>query len=75
MTTSKRKTLRKSTKKQSIEKSEVKEPKKKKKTTNLHTILRRKKILCHTCKNASKCDDALKKTYPYICMIYVAKEN
>ena len=46
-----------------------------KKETNLHAILRRKRILCHTCKLKDKCADALAKTYPYICMIYEAQEK
>ena len=52
---------------------EITKKKKNKSCDNLHTILRRKKILCHTCKHEKKCYDAIHKTYPYICMVYEAR--
>jgi hypothetical protein len=42
---------------------------------DLHKVFRRKKIICHTCKNRTHCEDAITKRYPYVCMIYVADES
>lgn len=42
-------------------------------SSNIHAVLRRKRILCHTCKFEQSCYDALHKTYPYICMVYEAR--
>ena len=42
---------------------------------DLHKVFRRRKILCHTCKNREKCEDALTKKYPYVCMIYIPDEK
>ena len=38
---------------------------------DIHAVLRRKRILCHTCQNRFKCEDAIKKDYPLVCMIYI----
>lgn len=37
-------------------------------------ILRRKKILCHTCKLREKCFDYIHKDYPLVCMIYIKED-
>lgn len=42
---------------------------------DVHLVLRRKKILCHTCKNRHKCEDAIKKQYPIVCAIYVMEDK
>lgn len=42
---------------------------------DVHLVLRRKKILCHTCKNRTKCEDAIKKKYPIVCAIYIMEEQ
>ena len=62
-----------STKKRTTRKSKVK--KEKEDIHDLHKVFRRKHIICHTCKNRNKCEDALTKKYPFVCMIYVADET
>ena len=42
---------------------------------DIHLVLRRKKILCHTCKNRTRCEDAIKKHYPIVCAIYIMEEQ
>lgn len=71
---SKKKTVKKVTTKKTSVKKTTKTKKTAKKVNNLHAILRRKKILCKTCKKRDKCQDAIDKTYPYVCMIYEAEE-
>lgn len=51
---------------------------KQKKVRDIHDlslVLRRKKIICHTCKYESTCMDAIKKSYPLVCMIYVVRDE
>ena len=72
-----KKLIKKQTKKTSKKVTKTKAKKEVAKETihDLHKIFRRKKILCHTCKNREKCLDAITKRYPYVCMIYVADET
>lgn len=56
----------------------AKKTKKKIKTNEvpeIQRVLRRKIILCHTCSHEHKCEDAIKKRYPLVCMIYLKKET
>lgn len=66
-------TKKKVTKK--VTKSKTKNKKKFEIKNDLHKVFRRKRILCHTCKNRMKCEDALTKRYPYVCMIYIVDEK
>lgn len=72
-----KKLVKKQTKKtaKKVTKTKTKNKKKFEIKNDLHKVFRRKRILCHTCKNRMKCEDALTKRYPYVCMIYIADEK
>ena len=69
------KTLTRKKAKTTATSKKTKTKKSKEPEVDLYAVLKRKHILCHTCVKRTRCEDAIKRRYPIVCMIYEADKE